>query len=115
MRPVMRKCGGALLFPQHPAHNLHMRKNCAEILQCRADSLVRVAVNERGYRIGSSHHNSTIPDEIVSRIRDLHEDHHIGYRRLARMFNLKRAFIQKVCNYAIRAQTPARWKRIEAA
>lgn len=74
-----------------------------------------VAVNERGYRIGASHHNARIPDAIVNQIRDLHEDHKIGYRRLARMFNLKRAFIQKVCNYAIRAQTPARYKRIAAA
>lgn len=83
-------------------------------MQYRVDSFVRVAINERGYRIGSSHHNSTIPDEIVGKIRDLHEDHHIGYRRLARMFNLKRAFIQKVCTYVIRAQVPARWKRVQA-
>lgn len=92
-----------------------MFKKGKEFLQGEGNSVVRVALNERGYRIGSSHHNSTIPDEIVNRIRDLHEDHGLGYRRLARMFNLKRSFIQKVCNYVIRAQTPARWKRIQAA
>jgi len=78
------------------------------------DKFVLVALNERGYRIGQTHHNSKVPDEIISKIRDLHEYHRIGYRRLARMFNLKRAFIQKVCNYAIRAQIPARYARIQA-
>lgn len=74
-----------------------------------------VALNERGLRIGATHHNAKVPDEIVNRIRDLHEDHGIGYRRLARMFNLKRAFIQKVCTYRIRAQVPASWKRVTNA
>lgn len=68
-----------------------------------------IAVNERGYRVGESHHNSRIPDAIVQQIRELHEEHHIGYRRLAKQFNLKRAFVQKVCTYAIRSQIPARW------
>ena len=76
---------------------------------------VLVALNERGYRIGQTHHNCTVPDEIVNKIRDLHEYHRIGYRRLARMFNLKRAFIQRICNYSRRAQIPARWARIAAA
>lgn len=75
---------------------------------------VVIALNERGYRIGETHHNSKVSDEIVSKIRDLHEYHRIGYRRLARMFNLKRAFIQKVCKYAIRAQVPARYSRVKA-
>lgn len=71
-----------------------------------------IAVNENGYRIGSSHHNATIPDEIIDKIRDLHEDENIGYRRLAKMFNLSRSVIQKICKYDRRAQTPDRWKTI---
>ena len=74
-----------------------------------------VALNERGLRIGATHHNAKVPDEIVNQIRDLHEDHGIGYRRLAKMFNLKRAFVQKVCKYRIRAQVATAWKRVSHA
>jgi len=71
-----------------------------------------VAVNENGYRIGSSHHNARISDDVVDKIRDLHEDEAIGYRRLAKMFNLTRSCVQKICNYERRAQTPDKWKTI---
>lgn len=71
-----------------------------------------IAVNEQGYRIGLSHHNARISNEIVDQMRDLHEDEGIGYRRLAKMFNLSRSVVQKICNYERRAQTPDRWKRI---
>lgn len=74
---------------------------------------VYVATNEQGYRIGASHQNATISDEVVNRIRDLHEEQGIGYRRLARMFGLSRGAVQKICNYRLRQQTPARWKRIK--
>lgn len=71
-----------------------------------------IAVNENGYRIGASHHNARIPDDVIDKIRDLHEDQQIGYRRLAKMFNLPRSCVQKICNYERRAQTPDRWKTI---
>lgn len=74
--------------------------------------VVVIAVNEQGYRIGMSHHNARISDEIVDRIRDLHEEENIGYRRLAQMFGLTRSVIQKICTYERRAQTPGRWKTI---
>lgn len=73
---------------------------------------IYIAINERGYRIGSSHHNCTIPDDVVSRIRDLHEDCGIGYRRLARMFGISRGAVQKICNYSRRAQSVASWRRV---
>lgn len=76
---------------------------------------IMVAINERGCRIGATHHNAKVPDEIVNRIRDLHEDQGVGYRRLAKMFNLKRAFVQKVCKYRIRAQVAAAWKKVNNA
>jgi DNA invertase Pin-like site-specific DNA recombinase len=71
-----------------------------------------VAVNEQGYRIGQSHHNARLPDEMIDRIRDMHEDQAIGYRKLAKIFNLSRSTIQKICTYSRRAQTPERWKKI---
>lgn len=71
-----------------------------------------IAVNENGYRIGVSHHNARISQEIVDQMRDLHEDEGIGYRRLAKLFNLSRSVVQKICSYERRAQTPDRWKRV---
>ena len=73
---------------------------------------VIIALNENGYRIGSSHHNARIPDEIIDEIRDLHEEEGIGYRKLAKMFGLTRSCVQKICNYERRAQTPDRWKTV---
>ncbi len=72
-----------------------------------------VAVNEQGYRIGSSQHNCRLSDEIVDQIRDMHEDLGIGYRKIAKHLNLKRSTVQKICNYERRAQTPDRWKKVE--
>ena len=71
-----------------------------------------VAVNEKGKRIGSSHHNAKHSDELVDAIRDMHEDQNVGYRKLAEIFGLPRATIQKICTYERRAQTPDRYKTI---
>jgi DNA invertase Pin-like site-specific DNA recombinase len=72
-----------------------------------------VAVNENGRRIGEGHHNATITDETVNAIRELHEDHGIGYRRLARQFGLHVETVKKICRYQRRAATPKAWKRVE--
>ena len=37
-----------------------------------------VGVNEKGYRVGADHHNSTISEITVDALRDLHEDYGIG-------------------------------------
>ena len=71
---------------------------------------LKVAVNERGNRIGFSHHNARIPDEVVNRIRDLHERDGIGYRRLAAMFRLNLSTVKKLARYERRGQIPARWQ-----
>lgn len=71
-----------------------------------------VAVNEQGYRIGSSHHNARLSDEVIDKIRDMHEDQEIGYRKLAKIFDIPLSTIKKICKYERRAQTPDRWKKI---
>jgi hypothetical protein len=82
------------------------------VAKMKRRKIVIIAVNEQGYRIGSSHHNATISDEVVDKMRDLHEDDGIGYRRLAKMFNLSRSVVAKLCKYERRAQTPQRWKKV---
>ena len=51
-----------------------------------------VGVNEKGYRIGSDHHNHNprISDVVVDALRDLHEDYQIGYSTLSKIFNLNK-------------------------
>ncbi len=71
-----------------------------------------VAVNEQGYRIGSSHHNARLPAEVIDKIRDMHEDEEVGYRKLAKIFDIPLSTIKKICKYERRAQTPDRWKKI---
>ena len=73
------------------------------------------AYGENGRRVGESHHNATIPDEVVAAIRDLHEEQRIGYRRLARMFLLHVETVKKLCRYQRRAQVPKGWKRVAAS
>lgn len=72
-----------------------------------------VAINEDGRRIGSSHHNSSVSDETVDLIREMHEDKHMGYRKIAQELNICRHFVAKICRYERRAQTPAGWKKVD--
>ena len=72
-----------------------------------------VAVNELGYRIGTSHHNCTVSDEVIDKIRDLHEDDAMSISKVAERENLTENFLAKVCRYERRAQTPDRWKRVK--
>lgn len=68
-----------------------------------------VARNERGYRIGETHHRSTISDAIVNRLRDLHEYEKIALRELARMFELPYSTVWDICHYRVRTQLPRDW------
>ena len=73
-----------------------------------------VAVNERGRRIGEPHHNALISDSLVDQMRARHEDDGLGYRKIAREFNVALTTVRKICRYERRAQTPERWKTIRA-
>jgi hypothetical protein len=76
---------------------------------------VVVGVNERGRRIGETHHNALISDAQVDRMRDRHEDDGLGYRKIAREFGVALTTVRKICTYERRAQTPDRWKTIRFA
>ena len=71
-----------------------------------------VGVNEQGYRVGEHHHNARLSNEIVDKIREMHEDEGIGYRRIAKIMGISRHVIAKICRYERRAQTPERWKKV---
>lgn len=69
-----------------------------------------IACNDEGRPIGESHHNAGMSDAEVDRIRDLHENNRVGYKRLAKMFDRPVGTIIKICNYTRRAQTPMAFK-----
>lgn len=70
-----------------------------------------LALNEKRYRIGESHHRARLTDDQVDAIRELHEDEHNpwGYRRLAKHFNVSKSTVRDICQYRIRAQLPEHW------
>jgi hypothetical protein len=55
-----------------------------------------------------------VSDEVIDKIRDLHEDEEMSYGKIAKLLNLSKNFVAKICRYERRAQTPERWKRVKA-
>jgi hypothetical protein len=71
-----------------------------------------VAFNERGNRIGETHHNAKIPNQVVDAIRERHEVDGLSYRQIGKEFGIILSMVQKICTYELRAQTPERWKTV---
>ena len=74
-----------------------------------------VAYGENGRRVGESHHHATIPETTVTQIRDLHEEHGWGYRRIAKHLALAWYTVAKIAKYQRRASFPTRWERVPEA
>ena len=74
-----------------------------------------VAYGENGRRVGESHHHATIPETTVTQIRDLHEEHGWGYRRIAKHLGLAWYTVAKIAKYQRRASSPTRWERAPEA
>lgn len=72
-----------------------------------------VATNDRGMRIGQYHHNARLSDATVDRIREMHEDEGLGYKKIAKALDLSLRTVRDICRYDRRAQTYEKWKRIE--
>lgn len=77
-----------------------------------------VATNDRGIRIGKFHQRCKHSDELIDRIRDMHEEQEIGYRRItailiAEGISISRHTVRDICRYDKRAQTYEHWKKVE--
>jgi hypothetical protein len=74
-----------------------------------------VAVNERGYRIGESHHNAKLTQEEIDMIFYLHEQG-LGTRTIAAKFDdgktVSRTTVRNVLKGRKRAQIPYAYKRV---
>jgi len=62
-----------------------------------------VQVNEKGDRVGETHHNSKYSDEFITRVRSLHEDKGLSYREICRRFGLSLSTVAGICRYERRA------------
>ena len=62
-----------------------------------------VKINAGGLRVGEDHQCAKLTDHEVDQIRDFHESG-IGYRRLAKMFEVSRSLIRYIVRCERRAQ-----------
>ncbi|OAE72592.1 hypothetical protein A7J71_11270 [Achromobacter insolitus] len=76
-------------------------------------SRITVGVNEKGIRVGEDHQRAKLTDHDVELMRQLHEEDGIGYKRLARMFDVSREQARDICRYKARAQTPHKWVTVK--
>lgn len=57
---------------------------------------------------GEAHPKVTLSDHEIELMRQLHEEYptghpkHLGYRRLAKKFNVAKTTVRAICNYKVR-------------
>jgi DNA invertase Pin-like site-specific DNA recombinase len=73
----------------------------------------KVAVNELGRWIGSSHPKAKLTDAQVDDIRSRREDQGQSTAYIARALGVPRRTVRDILNYSRRAQTPVDWKKID--
>jgi hypothetical protein len=71
-----------------------------------------VGVNERGLRVGEDHQNARLTDYEVELLRVMHEQEGVGYKRLARMFELNKRTVVRICKYEVRNQNPSSFRAV---
>ena len=68
-----------------------------------------VAVNEKGHRIGESHHRAKLSDHDVDLIRAL-RDEGLTYASIAKKFDVSKETIADIVKCRSRYQVADRWK-----
>lgn len=71
----------------------------------------KIAINERGLRIGEDHQNAKLTNEEVETIRELHHEG-LSYKTLAMKFDVSKSLIAAICRFERRAETAATWKTV---
>lgn len=70
-----------------------------------------VGLNDRGLRVGDSHHNARLTDGEVDLLLTL-RDEGWSYRALAEKFDLSKSGARYICRGRNRCQTPTRYKTV---
>lgn len=89
--------------------NLHKHEEASEPVVVK-----RVGVNERGYRVGESHHRSRLSDADVELIFYL-RDAGLSFAKIARKFDdglrISESTVRDVCSGRIRGQAPVAFRK----
>lgn len=76
---------------------------------------LRVAHNERGFRVGETHHRAKLSDADVALIIELREAG-LTYDQIVKKFDdgvpISRTAVRKICACVTRAQIPDRWRKL---
>ena len=71
-----------------------------------------VRVNDLNYRVGQDHHNSVLTDREVELLRELHAERAMGYRKLAKKFEISVSGVRHIIKGRWRAQVPTGTRRV---
>lgn len=71
--------------------------------------VVKVPLNAEGRIIGQYHHRAKLSDSLVQKLRDLHEKWGLGWRRLAKQFELTPITVKKILAYERRNSVAVGW------
>ena len=69
-----------------------------------------IGVNERGNRVGETHHRARLTDHEIDLMRELWEEGEITLPELAEKFECNRAYAWQVVNYQRRVQRVTAWR-----
>jgi len=70
-----------------------------------------VGVNAQGNRIGEDHPAAKLTDHEVELLLEMHEEN-IGYRKLAKIFEISPSQVRNICKGRKRCQTAHHWKTL---
>lgn len=60
---------------------------------------IRVAINQEGRIIGEAHHRAKISDRLVDKLRDLNLHWGLGWRTLAKQFDLPPSTVKSILSF----------------
>lgn len=73
-----------------------------------------VGVNERGLRVGDSHHNARLTNAEVDLLLEL-RDEGWSYRKLAEKFEISKSAARYICKGKNRCQAAVKYKTVHVA
>lgn len=97
-----------------------VREHPAAEMQNVADAIERrlVAINDKGRRVGEEHHKAKLSNNDIELMRRMYEEYpvghpkHLGFSKLAKIFECSRTHVVEICTYQQRAQTVAGFRPV---
>lgn len=70
-----------------------------------------IPYGEKGRHIGENHGLARWSDEIVDKVRDMHEHQNMRASEIRKLYNIPKSTLSYILNYKSRAVTPVSWKQ----